>query len=142
MHCDFCWQVAIWHLEVSLLFEMPTEDVTFDGDERRLSQVVGNLLDNAIKFTPCGGSVSLSGGQEGETVWMAVSDTGVGIPEDEHQKVLDKFYQVENKQRQPGLGLGLAICNKIVDAHRGKLEIEQPDCGGTRMVITLPRKAK
>ncbi len=103
-------------LEAGLCLRMapPEEDVVFHGDERRLNQVVGNLLDNAIKFTPQGGEVALAGGREAGEVWISVTDSGAGIPEAERERIFGKFYQVRNDDGRPGgLGLGLAICQRV-----------------------------
>ena len=123
---------------VTLKLIMPEIEVMFCGDDRRLSQVVGNLLDNAIKFTPQGGCVTLSGGSDDKWVWVEVADTGQGIPIEERSKILEKFYQVESESREQGLGLGLAICSKIVAAHNGVLKIEESETGGTRIIVMLP----
>ena len=111
----------------------------FGGIARRLGQVVGNLLDNAIKFTPTGGCVALSGGCRERVVWFEVADSGVGISVEERMRVFEKFYQVhQERNRKQGLGLGLAICRGIVAAHGGKLMIEDAADGGTRVVVELP----
>ena len=135
---DLAFRAQAETASVTLRLIMPQRDVTFWGDERRLSQVVGNLLDNAIKFTPEEGVVVLSGGGDEQWVWFEVEDSGVGIPEEERNLVLNKFYQVETETREQGLGLGLAICHKIVAAHGGLLNIEDGQAGGTRIVVRLP----
>ena len=117
----------------------PPDDIDFEGDERRILQVVGNLLDNALKFTPRGGEVALSGGRQGEMVWISVGDTGPGIPEAEREQVLGKFYQVQSDDgRVPGLGLGLAICRLVVEAHGGEISISTSTGGGALITARLP----
>ena len=137
---DLAFRAKAEEASVALAVVIPDEDVVFCGDERRLAQVVGNLLDNAIKFTPAGGTVTLLGASDADSITIEVLDTGVGIPEEQRERVFGKFYQVDSIHRQQGLGLGLAICSKIVAAHQGKLEIDNASENGTRIVVTLPGK--
>ena len=124
---------------VSLRIVPPEEDVVFPGDERRLGQMVGNLLDNALKFTHAGGEVVLSGGGGDGEVWISVADMGPGIPEGERERVFGKFYQVRNDDgRVPGLGLGLAICRRVILAHGGQIGISDRTGGGTVVTVRIP----
>ena len=108
-------------------------------DERRLTQVVGNLIDNAIKFTPRGGVVKISSSVTDAGVTIAVEDSGPGIPEAERAHVMERFYQVrKGDDRVNGLGLGLAICARVVEAHGGALTIDESEWRGTRVTIALP----
>ena len=117
----------------------PGEEVVFCGDERRLAQVVGNLLDNAIKFTPSGGEVVLSGGRSEGSVWLSVADSGPGIPEPERERVFGKFYQIRSDDgRAQGLGLGLAISHRVVTAHGGRIEIADRPGGGADVTVRIP----
>ena len=136
---DLAFRAKAEAAAVTLQAVMPAEDVVFRGDARRLGQVVGNLLDNAIKFTPTGGCVTLRGGDREGVVWFEVADSGVGIPVPERVHVFEKFYQVhQDRSRKHGLGLGLAICQGIVAAHGGTLAIKDVATGGTRVVVQLP----
>ncbi len=109
-------------------------------DERRLVQCVGNLIDNAIKFTPRGGVVAIDSESSRDTVVIAVEDSGPGIPKAERQRVLERFYQVQKGDgRVNGLGLGLSICARVVEAHGGALTIDDSELGGVRVSMTLPR---
>ena len=115
---------------------------SFLGDERRLRQLLLNLLSNAIKFTPNGGKVDLRAGQtvDGE-LEFAVSDTGVGIPEDKLQQVLQPFYQVDGSltRNQEGTGLGLAFANSLAKLHGGRLELSSEPGRGTVARVILPK---
>ncbi|MFQ5351636.1 MAG: ATP-binding protein, partial [Candidatus Binatia bacterium] len=116
------------------------------GDRDRLIQVLTNLLSNAMKFTPAGGQILVSGqhhvhhGQD--SVLIAVQDSGPGIPEDELEKVFDRFHQVKTKKKTinkpKGTGLGLAICREVISYHGGEIWAETAPGGGARMVFYLP----
>lgn len=132
------------------------------GDQERLRQVFLNLVENAIKFTPVGGSVTLrarmgeadtAGGedQEGLTllaptrapVEVSVSDTGIGIPSRERSKVFDAFYQVDSSSTRQygGTGLGLSVVKRLILAHSGTVRIEDNDPKGTVFVVSLPQQS-
>lgn len=120
----------------------PEDDVVFWGDAQRLGQVLGNLLDNALKFTPEGGRVVLSGGREENRVWFSVQDSGPGIPEAERERIFDRFYQARTDAgRQPGLGLGLAICREVVAAHGGQIAVLDADGALIRVFLPIKREA-
>ena len=111
------------------------------ADATRLHQILVNLLGNAVKFTPAGGSVRVYGGAHKDQVWVAVEDTGVGIARGELARIWDPFYQVESPMRRGhgGSGLGLAIVRRLVALHGGlvRAESEGQNCG-SRFVFTLP----
>ena len=109
-------------------------------DVDRINEVLGNLLSNAFKFTPHGGSVTLVIEPAPAGVRMEVRDTGAGIPPEQLPRIFDKFYQADNQDaaRADGSGLGLAIAKQIVDAHGGSIECESTPGVGTTFAITLP----
>ena len=114
-----------------------------DGD--RLTQILTNLVHNAIKFTPPGGSIRITTDRTGEnTVMVSVSDTGPGIPEEAIPKLFDPFYQTHRQQESgtKGLGLGLAIVKNLVDLHGGAIAVECGKEQGTTFKVTLPIKPK
>jgi len=108
-------------------------------DALRFAQVVGNLLDNAIKFSPDGGrvEVELSSPSRG-AVHLAVRDHGIGIAPEDRPHVFERFYQSQPSEQRAGLGLGLYVSRQIVELHGGHIEAEFPDDGGTRIVVSLP----
>jgi signal transduction histidine kinase len=114
------------------------EEVQWDLD--RINEVLGNLLSNAFKFTPHGGSVKLTVEPHDDGVRMQVRDTGAGIPPGQLPRIFDKFYQADNQgaARTAGSGLGLAIAKQIVDAHGGAISCESRPAMGTTFTITLP----
>ena len=111
-----------------------------NGDARRLRQMLLNLLSNAIKFTPKGGEVRISAFRSGAHVSIAVSDTGIGIKEDDIPKVLEPFRQVDSKlsRQHAGTGLGLPLTKELAELHGGSLKIESALDMGTTATIALP----
>jgi signal transduction histidine kinase len=116
------------------------EDVSWDLDH--IHEVLGNLLSNAFKFTPRGGSVSLAFESAEPGVRVVVQDTGAGIPKDQLPRVFEKFYQADNQRAAgaAGAGLGLAIAKQIVDAHGGSITCDSTEGVGTTFTITLPTR--
>jgi signal transduction histidine kinase len=113
------------------------------GTPRRLNQVLVNLLGNAIKYTPPGGRVTVEAGSDEDTVWVAVRDTGQGIPKADLPHVFDKFYQVRRGGRNAeGVGLGLAIARQIIEALEGTIEVESVLGSGSCFTVRLPRARK
>lgn len=106
-------------------------------DRHRLQQALGNLIGNALKFTPAGGTIRLGAEPRGETVAIEVSDSGPGIPREHLARIFDRYYQRE--RRSDGVGLGLAIVKGIVDAHRGTIEVESEVGSGSTFRICVPR---
>jgi len=99
------------------------------------------LLGNAIKFSPRGGTITLEVQDAGEMILVSVTDTGVGIPADQLDKVFDRFYQVDGSatRRFGGAGLGLAIARRIVEAHGGRIWAESAAGQGSVFRFTLPK---
>lgn len=120
----------------------PTEYKPIIAARRRLRQVISNLLANAVKFSPEGGTVTLSAHDEPEALVVEVLDEGIGIPDEDQQHIFDDFFRASNAAEFGGAGLGLSIAKKIVDAHSGSLTVESPyqsDKPGARFTITIPR---
>ncbi len=114
------------------------------GDEDRLMQVFNNLMDNAIRFTPAGGKVTLGSEAKEGFALVRVADTGVGIDPSEQQRIFDRFYQVDHARSGGagrGVGLGLAIARQIVLAHQGKIWLESAVGQGTTFYVQLPLAA-
>jgi signal transduction histidine kinase len=112
-------------------------------DDDRINEVLGNLLSNAFKFTPHGGTVSLTIEPDDGSVIMRVKDTGAGIPPEQLPRIFEKFYQADNQRaaRAGGAGLGLAIAKEIVEAHGGWISCESTLGVGTTFTIRLPARA-
>jgi len=125
----------------TLIVALPSELLLVEGDPARLSQVIGNILNNATKYTPDGGRIEISAHAEGADVVIAVSDNGIGIPEDMRSKVFQLFTQVDDhlNRSQGGLGIGLALVSQLVGLHGGTIEATTAPAGiGTSFVIRLP----
>jgi signal transduction histidine kinase len=113
------------------------------GDRARLAQVLDNLIANAVKFTPAGGSIAVRARRAGETLEIEVADTGVGIPADELEHLFDRFYRAASAQRSAvqGSGLGLSIVRLIAEAHGGTVDVVSRVGAGTRFTVVLPLPA-
>jgi signal transduction histidine kinase len=111
------------------------------GDRDRVSQVIDNLITNALKFTPPGGRVELRLATSESEATIEISDSGPGVPVDEQAKLFERFYRAPDavEQAVPGLGLGLSIVKAIVEAHGGRIGVGGNDAGGATFVLALPR---
>lgn len=104
-----------------------------------LENVLVNLLDNALKYSPAGSTITIAAEQSGQEIIIAVQDTGTGIPEQDATKIFDKFYRVQNQAvKVAGTGLGLSICKSIVEAHNGRIWAKNGAGGGTIVSFAVP----
>jgi len=112
--------------EVTIKAELPEVLPSVQGDRDRLEQVVVNLFDNAIKYTPAGGHVTITAKNQGAEVCVDVTDTGLGIPVDDISRIFERFYRVDKARSRAlgGTGLGLAIVKHIIQGHNGRLEVK------------------
>lgn len=112
------------------------------ADARRLSQLVGNLLENSLRYTDREGQVQVRLGADSDRVWLQVQDSAPGVPDGELDKIFDRLYRVDRSRSRAlgGSGLGLAICREIVSAHGGSIHAEPSPLGGLSICIELPRK--
>ena len=119
-----------------------TGAVPVEADAGRLRQVLDNLVSNAVKFTPDGGSVTMSASNGGDRVCVEVADTGIGIPRAEIGQLFSRFYRASTATRRaiPGTGLGLVIARAIVEGHGGTISLESSENEGTRVSVTLPTR--
>ncbi|NQT74387.1 MAG: HAMP domain-containing protein [Chloroflexi bacterium] len=127
--------------EKGLKFEFGSiEDVTVRGDNSGLRQLFLNLLNNSIRYTPSGGSITISLAKEGNQAIASLTDTGIGIPEDEIPNVFERFYRVDKARSRAdgGSGLGLAICKHIAEVHGGSVEVESRQGEGSTFSVRLP----
>ena len=121
--------------------ELPEEPVPVLGDRDMLERVVVNLVGNAVKFTPDGGLVGVRLDVDGDRTSLLVSDTGLGIPPEEQERLFTRFFRssLSIKAEVPGSGLGLAICAAIVEAHGGAAGVQSTPGRGSTFRVTLPR---
>jgi signal transduction histidine kinase len=125
--------------------EADLAELTVNADEELLSQVWLNLLHNSIKFTPPGGSIRVTAAQHGEAaVQVNVTDTGIGMSDEEREHVFERFYKADRARSREagGSGLGLAIVKRIVDLHRGFVDVTSKHGEGSTFTVTLPRDVK
>jgi signal transduction histidine kinase len=122
---------------VGIFAEVPPKPVMAEVDRERIYQVLGILLDNAVKYTPEGGSVTASVGRAGDAVMLAVRDTGVGIDARHLPRIFDRFYRADEARSTGGSGLGLAIAKQIVERHGGSITVASEVGSGTTFTITL-----
>ncbi|MBU6454137.1 MAG: PAS domain S-box protein [Cyanobacteria bacterium REEB67] len=115
-------------------------DLVAIADQDRLTRVLGNLIANAVKFSPQGGRITIEAKQEGDWIYTSVSDQGSGIPPDQLAHIFERFRQVEDSTHKGkgGSGLGLTICQAIVQLHGGKIWAENLPQGGSRFIFTVP----
>ncbi len=118
----------------------PTADLKVKGDRVKLRQLFLNLLENAIKYTPDGGSISTSVIRQEKTAMVAISDTGIGIPSEHLPHIFERFYRVDKarSRAEGGAGLGLAIAKNIAEIHGGKIEVESQVGKGSTFTVSLP----
>lgn len=114
------------------------DDVRMVGDPHRLEQVVQNLVSNALRHTPPGGTIKLAASRDANTVRLTVADTGVGIPEQHLPHVFDRFYKADQSRSQAGSGLGLSIVKAIVERHGGTVSVRSRQGAETVFEIVLP----
>ncbi len=127
---------------LTLYMDFPDDLPTIDGDRVRLEQVLTNLVENAIKFTPQQGEITIGARRDGDVMRLTVHDTGIGIPPEEQEKIFDRFYQVDRGEKRAyrGTGLGLSISRHIVERHSGAIWAESDGIPGhgTSFHVELP----
>ena len=126
-------RAGLW-LETQVATDLPS----VPADEARIEQVLVNLIHNAIKFTPSGGRITVSAKADGGNLVVAVSDTGVGISEDDLPRVFERFYKADRARAGGGTGLGLAIARHVVEAHGGRIRVESVEGRGATFSFALP----
>jgi two-component system phosphate regulon sensor histidine kinase PhoR len=119
--------------------DLPPDLPQVRGDREKLQQVLINLVENALKFTPAAGRITLSAQAQNGMVQVRVRDTGAGIPQEHLPYLFERFYKVDRARRDGGTGLGLAIVKQIVEAHRGEAWVESQEGVGSTFAFTVPR---
>ena len=124
--------------ELTLLARCPPDIGTIEGDERRLKQALFNLVSNAIKFTPAGGTITIAAERRPGEVALSVADTGIGIAANEQKRVFEKFERGDQRARQSGTGLGLSLVKSLIELHGGSVTLESSPGQGTKVTCRLP----
>jgi signal transduction histidine kinase len=129
-------QNAGLHIDVNLPSDLPP--VYADG--RKLTWVITQLLDNGIKFTPPGGTLTVRTGLAGDRVWISISDTGIGIPADRMDELFQPFHQLDGSvtRKRGGTGMGLSLSRQIVEAHGSKITVHSKEGKGSTFLFDLP----
>ncbi|MBR0067684.1 MAG: HAMP domain-containing histidine kinase [Kiritimatiellae bacterium] len=124
---------------VAFVLDLPEGEIVRSAHKAKLQQLVGNLLDNAVKFTPAGGTVSVTLSKESETglARLAVSDTGIGISEEDQPNLFKRFWRSDASRSLPGNGLGLAVVKAIVTSYGGSVTCTSHPGVGTTFVVKL-----
>ncbi|MFW5748967.1 MAG: ATP-binding protein [Chloroflexota bacterium] len=130
-------QTRVHTFEVDLPKDMPV----IEGDETRLRQVIDNLVGNAIKYSPDGGTISVTGRYDANSVTISITDPGVGIAPEDQDRVFDRFFRVDGKlsRKTQGTGLGLYLSKAIIEAHNGFIAVDSRLGRGSTFYFTLPR---
>lgn len=122
--------------DITLCTDLHEKHVMVMGDRNRLKQVMINLLDNALKFTPSSGKITIQLKKEDRSIAIRIADTGIGISKGDLKDIKEKFFK--GKTKDSGTGLGLAICEEIMKGHRGEFVMESEEGNGTTATIILP----
>ena len=121
-----------------LVVTLPSNPLPIPAHRYRIQQLISNLLDNAIKYTPDGGTVSLTLRPDGQDAVLTVADTGIGICESDRPKIFSRFFRADRSRTSPGFGLGLPLVKAIVDFYHGTIACESVPLRGTTFIVTLP----
>lgn len=131
------YKSADHHIQLNISERLPLVSLDFG----LIQQVIANLLNNALQYTPAGSSILMSAFVDKKQLVIKVSDNGPGIPESEHQKAFDKFFRGANCN-SGGTGLGLSIVKGFVEAHKGTVNIQKSEMGGAEFIISIPVSSK
>jgi heavy metal sensor kinase len=112
------------------------------GDRRMIQRMLSNLLDNAIKYTPSGGSVIVSASESDTQTFVSIKDTGIGISPNDLSRVFDRFYRCDQSRSEAGIGLGLSLARAIARAHGGDITVTSAPAQGSAFTVTLPKETK
>jgi two-component system phosphate regulon sensor histidine kinase PhoR len=125
---------------IECVLDLPAESVVVVGDEEAMTQILDNLLDNAIKYTPAGGTITLRLRRDGSRASLAVEDSGIGIPSKDFERIFERFYRVDKARSRElgGTGLGLSIVKHLVRTLHGEIEVESSLGEGSCFTVSLP----
>jgi signal transduction histidine kinase len=121
-----------------LVHTVTSNDLYLTADPNRMRQILANLLDNALKYTPSGGRIDIEAHHSGQQIVILVKDTGIGIHQEELPRIWDRLYRCDQSRSQKGLGLGLSLVKAIVQAHKGQIEVFSNPGKGSTFTISLP----
>jgi signal transduction histidine kinase len=143
--CDVVAAVADKARDKSIILNCNIETLVYKtfGNRSSIEEVITNLLINAVKYTPANGTIEVNAKGDGGRILVEVTDTGIGIPQEELPKVFDEFYRATNAKKieKDGTGLGLSIVKQIIERHGGKIWVDSREGIGTKFSFTLPKTA-
>jgi signal transduction histidine kinase len=125
--------------EQTVQVKLPEDALLVLVDQDMMEVIIGNLLNNAVKFTPKGGHIEVKVHRQGREAWFHIKDSGIGVPEDQLERIFKRFYQVESplRRQHEGMGLGLSIAKELVELHGGRIWAESSDHSGSEFIIAL-----
>ena len=125
--------------EISIVYD-PSKEISIQGDETKLTLALSNLIENGIKYTPNGGTVTVISDSDHQNVFITVKDTGMGIAEEELSKIFTRFYRVDKTRDRDtgGTGLGLSITHTTILLHKGSIRVSSKENEGTTFIVRLP----
>jgi two-component system phosphate regulon sensor histidine kinase PhoR len=126
--------------DLRISVNLPQQVPDIAADRRRLAEVLQNLLDNAMQYTPAGGQITVSASADDSEVTFTVSDTGIGIPQADQPRIFERFYRVDvaRSREVGGTGLGLAIAKHLVEVHGGRIWVESEVGQGSQFHFSVP----
>jgi GAF domain-containing protein len=135
-----CHRLTARNHGLDLILESPGGKAPLAGDRGRITQVLDNLISNAVKFSPGGGTIRLILEERVDALQVTVADDGIGVPPDKLTRIFERFYQIDGSARRRfgGTGIGLAIVKRIIDAHQGTIWVESEVDRGSRFTFRLP----
>ena len=137
IHSSFQSLAKLNHVELVAL--MPKSLPHVLGEREKLRQIINNLVDNAIKFTDQGGTVTISTDLMEDAVRITIKDTGIGIHKNDQTHIFERFYRVDKSRKYRGTGLGLSIAKHLVKAHKGQLDVESEKGKGSVFTFSLSK---
>jgi heavy metal sensor kinase len=142
--CARAAQVLATQKGLRLTIKGPLPKISMNGDDEMLKRMLLNLLDNAVKYTPAGGEITIALESQNGDALIIVRDTGIGIPAEDQPRIFDRFYRVDKARSRAlgGAGLGLSIARWIVEGHGGSLSVESAPGRGSIFTVELPLKAE
>lgn len=137
-----CHKLSASKRGLGLVLRNPATKGVVEADRGRINQVLDNLIGNAIKFSPDGGTIELRMVERQDDVLIVVTDEGIGMPEEKVNRIFDRFYQIDGSSRRRfgGAGIGLAIVKRIIDAHHGDIWVKSGDGAGSSFYFTIPKE--
>jgi signal transduction histidine kinase/DNA-binding response OmpR family regulator/streptogramin lyase len=130
--------------KITLNFTSTEDKIVVYIDKDKIEKIITNILSNAFKFTPEGGTIEVTVRTDERNSNIIISDTGVGIPKEKISKIFDRFYQVDGShtREQEGTGVGLSLTKELVELHKGKIEVESEEGKGTTFIVSIPLGAE